>query len=135
MIDVDATLPKMSASSAASPTVRQDEKSVALAYYMARDEASAVVRFRGVRDWTYGYPNDEGLDAHPLHGLGLAHYEFHVTPMASHGERAWIATFHDGTFTVYADAVEVLVHDYAGHPSDALDAALGKGANRMLDGG
>jgi hypothetical protein len=127
MIDVDESLPKMSASSAVSPTVREDEAAVALGYYVAGDGASAVVRFRGVRDWTYGYPNDEGLDAHPLHGLGLTYYEFHVTPVAAHEERAWIATFHDGTFTVYADAVEVLADDFPGHPSHALDAVLGKG--------
>jgi hypothetical protein len=52
--------------------------------------------FFGVRDWHYGNPNDEALDAHPLYGRGLTPYDFHRTLIVAHGERAWIATFHDG---------------------------------------
>jgi hypothetical protein len=137
MIDVDDTAPQMSASSDVAPTVRESGETLYLAYRLSRhasaSDACAVIRFDGVREWHYGYPNDEGLDFHPLYGLGLEPYQFHVGQDASHGERVWVATFHEGTLTVYARRMELLA---AAHPSDppkAIRSLLGEGPTRGLD--
>lgn len=129
MIEIDESIPRMGASSAVFPTVREIGRSLVLAYHVWAGDESAVLRFENVRDWSYGYPNDEGLDAHPLYGLGLEPYAFHVTPIACHGERAWVATFHEGTFTVFADAVEIITNRFAGSPSEAIDSTFGRGLN------
>ena len=137
MIQVDGTAPEMSPSSDVTPTVRESSETLYLAYRRspraAREDACAVIRFVGVCDWHYGYPNDEGLDAHPLYGLGLKSYEFHVTPVANHGERAWVATFHDGTLTVFARAMDVLAAAQPGDPPSAIRSLLGDGPTRRLD--
>lgn len=133
MIDLDRSLPQMSTSSAVSPTVRSFDSILLLAYFASREDVSVVLRFTGVLDWHYGYPNDEGLDAHPLYGSGLEHYAFHVTPVAEHGERAWIATFHEGTFTAFARSVEVLATAFAGEPAEAIRAIAGDGPTQALD--
>jgi hypothetical protein len=133
MIEIDKTIPKMSASSGDSPTVRQVGDTLFLAFYGAGDEHSVVVRFDGIRDWGYGYPNDEGLEAHPMFGLGLTLYEFYRGRKGHWGERAWIGTFHDGTFTVYAEYLKILDDRFEGTPSDAINAHAGMGINRNLD--
>lgn len=138
MIEVDPTIPKMSSSSAVAPTVRETKDTLHLAYRLPQPDSGqdvcAVVRFRRVRDWHYGYPNDEGLDSHPLYGLGLRFYEFHVTPVANHGERAWVATFHDGTLTVFASHLDVVCPEFEGDPARAVRSLLGDGPARNLDG-
>lgn len=96
-------------------------------------ENSALVQFEGLLDWHYGYPNDEGLDAHPLYGTGLRVYEFHEYPVASHGERAWIITFHEGTMTVYAKSISVLLDSFDGTPAESINTHLGDGNNHCLD--
>ena len=133
MIELDTSIPKMSASSAVSPTVREVGSILHLAFFAAGDDTSVVLRFSDVRGWHYGYPNDEGLDSHPLYGHGLEPYEFHVTPVAHHGERAWIGTFHDGTLTVFATSADVTTSSYPGDPSSAIDSIAGDGLNRELD--
>jgi hypothetical protein len=100
---------------------------------VAEGEHSVVIRFDGVRDWGYGYPNDEGLSAHPMFDLGLTFYEFHRGQEGHWEERAWIGTFHDGTLTVYAKTVKVLDDRFKGTPSDAIDVHAGVGTNRSLD--
>lgn len=137
MIYVDSTVPRMACSSDVAPTVRASGDTLHLAYRVSHDVSSrdvcAVIRFLGVRDWHQGYPNDEALDSHPLHGHGLEQYQFHVSSVATHGERAWVATFHDGTLTVYADRMEVLATVQANDPPNALRAVLGAGPTQGLD--
>ena len=139
MIEVDRGFPVMSPDSAVAPTVRETGDALILAYRLplpdSGEDACAVVRFGGVRDWHYGYPNDEGLDSHPLYGMGLSFYEFHVTPVAHHGERAWVATFHDGTLTVFANSLDVISPKFHGDPASAIRALFGDGPARDLDGG
>ncbi len=132
MITFDRSFPKMTASSGETLTVRETARTLIIAYFLYSGNLSGVVQFEDVRDWTYGYPNDEGLDAHPLYGLGLEPYEFHVTPEAVHGEKCWIATFHDGTMTVYAGSTRILAKDFPGSPLEALDSICGPGENRVL---
>ena len=137
MINIDETAPEMSPSSDVAPTVRESGDTLHLAYRLSArvssSDSSAVMRFIGVRGWHYGYPNDEGLDSHPLYGLGLRPYQFHVTPVASHGDRAWVATFHEGTLTVYALQMEVLAVAHPDDPPDAIRSLLGDGPTRGLD--
>jgi hypothetical protein len=56
-----------------------------------------------------------------------------VTPVATHGERAWVATFHDGTFTVYARGMEVIAAAQPGDPPSGIRSLLGDGPTRLLD--
>lgn len=133
MIEIDRSIPEMSPSSAVCPTTREVGATLHLAFLAPREEHSVLLRFHEVRDWHYGYPNDEGLDSHPLYGHGLEPYHFHVTPIAGHGERAWVATFHDGTLTVFAESVAVMEARYPGEPLEVLNSALGPGPNRELD--
>src|SRR5262245_58117511 len=102
---VNNTLPKMDASSAVYPTACVVGDSLVVAYHLPGCDGSAVIRFNGVNDWTYGPPNDEGLREHPLWGKGLRFYEFHEVQPHEGDAVQWIGTFHDGTLTVRAKSV------------------------------
>lgn len=132
MIEVDRRVPQMSSGSGVAPKVCELPGMLHLAFLVGTGDASAVLTFTGVRDWHYGYPNDEALDAHPLYGLGLKPYPFHVTPLARHGERAWVATFHDGTLTVFAADLKVVSSGHPDEPGNALVNVLGAGVVRDL---
>lgn len=106
-IVVEALL-EMDASSAAYPTARVVDESLIVAYHLPGCDTSAVIRFNGVKDWAYGYPNDEGLHEHPLWGKGLTFYAFHEVQPPEGDVIQWIGTFHDGTLTVRAKSVEVI---------------------------
>jgi len=132
----DPLFPLMDSSSAVFPTIRTNGDVLYLAYYLPGCCDSAVVAFHGVSSWSYGGPNDEGLHTHPQWGHGLEFYAFHeVTPVPQHGERHWIATFHDGTFDVVATgAPEVCGSRVEGcSPSEALNKLLGVGQTKVLD--
>lgn len=131
---VDALFPLMDSSSAVSPTIRIDGTTLGLAYYLPGCEDSAVVTFRDVSAWYYGGPNDEGLLSHPLWNRGLQFYNFHRADRQD-SSICWAATFHDGTFEIQAQQATVLAERVQGaSPSEALDSALGVGANEALDG-
>jgi hypothetical protein len=124
----------MDASSAVSPTLRIVGDRVHLAYYLPGCVSSAVVSFFDVSSWKYGEPNDEGLANHPLWNRGLTCYEFHEVIPRDITARRWIATFHDGTFEVFAR--EATTHaPCVGYcsPTKALDQNFGHGLNRVLD--
>ena len=123
----------MSASSAVLPTVRVLENSLGVAYYLPDCTSSAVVRFDGVTNWSYDYPNDEGLAEHPFWGHGLTFYEFHKWTANDTGLNTWIATFHDGTLTVEALSFQVLCDSVALSPWEAINEIMGVGPNRVLD--
>jgi hypothetical protein len=133
-VTIDKRFPEMSPSSAVFPTVRISVKDMVLAYHLPGCQDSAVVVFRGIRDWSYGHPNDEGLHLHPLWGRGLDYYAFHCLGANVAGEICWLATFHDGLFEVCAAASEILCDRVKGcSPWEALDAVAGPGDNRVLD--
>lgn len=121
---VNDTLPKMSTSSAVYPTARVVGESLVIAYFLWASDNSAVIRFNGVKDWGYGYPNDEGLTEHPLWNKGLTSYEFHEVRPAEGDVCQWIGTFHDGTLTVRAKSVEVIDEQVELEPWTAIDARL-----------
>lgn len=56
-----------------------------------------------------------------------------MTPVADHGERAWVATFHDGTLTVFGNRVDVITSEFHGDPVSAIRSLLGDGPARNLD--
>jgi hypothetical protein len=88
----------------------------------------AVVRFCDVLQHTFGYPNDEALQGHPLYAFGLEFYcfnEIHSSPtvreLASRNESLfpgsakhylkynhWVVTFHDETLEVIAKSIAFL---------------------------
>ena len=119
------------------PAAAMTEEAVALAYEAA-DGRRVVVRFSGVQSVLLGAPNDETLNAHPLYGRGLRHYEFaevEHSPWIAELEQAnrvhprhspesfadlrhFILPFHDSTFECVARSVEVV-----GESDDVLATA------------
>lgn len=81
---VNNTLPKMDANRAAFATARVVGDSLVVAYHLPGCVTSEVIQFNGVKDWAYGYPNDEGLSEHTWWGNGPTLYQFHeVQPSES----------------------------------------------------
>ncbi len=88
-------------------------------------ETFAIVRFDGVLQHTFGYPNDKALGGHPLYSAGLKFYAFNeiigspylrelgernakMFPGTSERytqKRHWIISFHDETLEVVADSI------------------------------
>jgi hypothetical protein len=132
-IFIDDSIPKMDASSAVYPTARLIGDSLIVAYHLPGCETCAVIRFNEVIDWTYGYPNDEGLHEHALWGKGLTFYEFHEVKCPEGGDKRWIGTFHDGTLTVRAKSVDVVDEQRGCAPWAAIEARFGPGVNIVLD--
>lgn len=120
LIAIDDSIPNMTAASGESLVTRHVGDSLFVGYFSSEPDRSSVLRFDGVCDWHRGYPNDEALRAHPLFGHGLVPYAFHIGPVGAFGERAWIATFHDETLTVYARSVRVLERASPLSPESAL---------------
>ena len=92
----------------------------------APDEASgAVLRFDGVPEYHFGAPNDERLNEHPLHPVGLGFYGFYEAVGSDRlvgraGKRHWIITFHDETLEVLADWVVVIREKPEGQNTRAM---------------
>ena len=83
-----------------------------VAYRTDRGDHFAVVRFRDVQRLTFGEPNDERLNKHPLWPSGLQFYTFHVVTVPElerEGLRRWVVTFHDDTLDVVAREADVVV--------------------------
>lgn len=135
-VSIDPTFPPMDSSSAVSPTVCLVDEELHLAFYLPGCEDSAIVTFEGVHSWSYGPPNDEGLDHHRYWGHGLTHYEFHRASWQHDGlvKTLWIATFHDGTLEVVASGVRIATPaPRNSSPSQALRELLGDDGHRVLD--
>ena len=119
--------------------------------YIVRDsehvggESYAVVRFSGVSQHTFGYPNDEALAGHPLFSAGLSFYAFnevanspYLQELAARNARThpgseprllkrkhWIVSFHDETLEVVGDAVEFMGTVVARSASEAIEKLHG----------
>jgi hypothetical protein len=110
---------------APEPSFSQVGHTLWLAYFTTRDDHCAVIRFDGVSSVSFGDPNDEALDTHPLYAAGLQFYAFHEVQdpeLAATGKRRWIATFHDDTLDITARRAEVVVRAIEAR---SADAALG----------
>lgn len=115
------------------PNLLVDESRLYLGYrvrfgHNAEGWTYAVVLFTGVRQHTFGYPNDEALGGHPLYSAGLSYYAFnevadspYLKELAVRNARVfpasvstllmskhWIVTFHDETLEIVGDAVRVI---------------------------
>lgn len=109
-----------------------------------------VVRFDGVDQLTFGYPNDEALPGHPLYAHGLRHYAFYevmnspkiralheANNVAFPGSnvfanaRHWIATFKDSTLEVVATRIRY-VGTFAA--ASAHEAIVAHGVTEKLTG-
>ncbi len=96
---------------APDPSFLRTGNALWLAYFTQREDHCAVLRFDGVTAFSFGDPNDEALQTHPLYSAGLQFYAFHEVrdvALAGAGKRRWIATFHDDTLDVTARAVEIV---------------------------
>jgi hypothetical protein len=130
---VCSDIPKITASSI-SPAVRRSGSVTWVSYLLATEEtAYAILRFDGVESFSFGYPNDEGLDDHPLFGRGLEPYELHEVAGGKGGKRYFIATFHDGTLEMIAQGYSVEAKRIeADDARTALKQALGPGPSEVL---
>jgi hypothetical protein len=59
-----------------NPRVVADEHGLIL-YYKASTGHHVLVTFQGCSTFTFGAPNDEALNGHPLYGHGLKFYSVH----------------------------------------------------------
>lgn len=133
-------------SGAPMPGIRVCDDGLLVAYVVADSEAGAdqdeyaVVKFEGVLQHTFGYPNDEALSVHPLYDKGLVFYAFnevlvspYVAELARRNEaifpgskflyetrRHWIVTFHDETLEVIGNTAVVLGQKIAASSQKAL---------------
>ncbi len=112
---------------APQPAFARDGDRVWLAYRTHRGDHFAVLRFDGVREFSFGDPNDERLDTHPLYEVGLRPYQFHeVHDEATSGAalRRWIVTFHDDTLEVTARQADIVVRAIQARSADDALAAV-----------
>jgi hypothetical protein len=108
------------------PAVHSNGSDLLCAYFINQTVATvgsvAILKFEGVLQYKFGYPNDEVLQGHPLYQFGLRHYGFFAienSPLISEIEkqnechhqhrpgiyarfRHWVVTFHDETLEVVA---------------------------------
>ena len=68
-----------------SPILHVTDSELVISYLIApvaleneAQEECAIVKFKQVSLFTYGYPNDEALGGHPLAKFGLNFYEFNI---------------------------------------------------------
>ena len=117
------------------------------------EEEFAVVAFHRVSQFTFGYPNDEALGAHPLDDHGIAFYAFNQMQESPYlkelgrrnasvfpgSEGMWtskqhyIVAFHDETLEVVCTGIEYLGSVCAESASDAINIIKAKqvsGGNR-----
>lgn len=124
---------------AATPAIAMTEHDLVVAYRTNYDDF-VVLRFGGIDQVTFGYPNDEALAGHPLYAAGLrfyATYEVMNSPrirelnqanqVAFPGSRVfpnarhWVVTFKDSTLEVVANGIR-----YAGtFAAESAYAAIG----------
>ena len=105
------------------------------------NEVFGVVRFKGVMQHTFGYPNDEALGAHPLYESGLNFYSFNYIEGSPYIKeldernstifpdskgaycrrfKHWVVTFHDETLEVIGSSVEFVGSGIAESAHDAI---------------
>lgn len=109
-------------------------------------EEYAIVRFDGVLQHTFGYPNEDVLAQHPLYKYGLKYYRFNeiinsptLAKLADQNEacypgtkerinsnKHWIVAFHDETLEVLANKVFYLGNIKANDGHTAINDYLRK---------
>jgi hypothetical protein len=123
---------------APNPVISATERFVAVAYYAAGPgDIVALINFDALAH-TFGRPNDEALEAHPLHSRGLDyHMAFEVRrsswirsfermnrvrmwhdPDQFGGYRHFIITFQDSTFECIAE--DYCVSTQTGDPTEII---------------
>jgi hypothetical protein len=107
-------------------------------------EEYAVVIFSGVTQFTFGYPNDEVLGAHPLYRLGIKFYAFNLIENSPYlhelGRRNatifpgseghytqrkhYLVAFHDETLEVICQDIAFLGQTEASNGKDAINIIM-----------
>ena len=113
-------------------------------------EEFAIVAFRGVSQFTFGYPNDEALGSHPLYHTGLAFYAFNRIDASPYlkelgrrnaeafpgsegfwtSKQHYIVTFHDETLEVICSGAEFLGRVAAENAINAITQIKAEEARR-----
>ena len=106
------------------PVLVQTEDRATLIFNVAGSSARTVVQFQGCLIAQFGYPNDEAIEGHPLHRLGLKPHSVFEVISSSWTERLarqnrvafpagslrsvrhFVITFHDSTFECLAQSFE-----------------------------
>ena len=115
-MDVGAPIPKILA----------NENDVEISYYIEYSDGRAFIKFDGLRQFKFGYPNEEAISGHDYFHLGLSPYDlyevinskwikslkeknrvhpYHTDEMFSN-DRHFILPLHDNTFEVIAISYE-----------------------------
>jgi len=127
------------------PGILSADSDLFVAYILSesneQNEVFRVVKYEGVLQHTFGYPNDEALGAHPLYKFGLKYYSFNIVDNSpylkeldkrnssifpeskgAYCERFqhWIATFHDETLEVIGSSVEFVGSEVARNAHEAI---------------
>lgn len=120
-----------------------EDRNLLCAYIIsqASSEEYAIVAFRGTTQFTFGYPNDEALGAHPLFKYGVSFYafnkienspylvelgkrnakEFPGTEELMMEKQHYLASFHDETLEVVCDNLEFIGRVKAESGDDAIN--------------
>ena len=112
---------------APQPSFERFGRTLYLAYRIGSDsDHFAVLRFDDVDHMSFGDPNDERLETHPLYPIGLEPYRFYEVhgDATTTGLRRWIITFHDDTAEITAGEGCVLVRATAASSAAHAIAAL-----------
>jgi hypothetical protein len=124
---------------APTPAIRAKEGTLTLAYRTQSDEF-AVIRFEGVHQHTFGYPNDEALGRHPLYSPEIHLYAFNEvldSPYLQELDRRnavsfpdrragftelkhWLIAFHDETLEIISGTPRLWGTVAASDSSEAL---------------
>lgn len=140
------TEPPQMDTGAPMPVIRMADSGLFLAYIVSipelndQPEEYAVVKFEGVLQYIFGYPNDEALSAHPLYEAGLRFYAFNEifeshyvaelgrrnaknfpgTESRFSGFRHWLVAFHDETLEVIAQSAKYFGRKPAASGEEAI---------------
>jgi len=136
------------------PCVYSNESNLFVSYIVSTpthedDEEFAIVKFEGVLQFTFGYPNDEAFGAHPLYNLGLKFHSFNVVNNSPYLKeldkrnssifpdskgaycarfKHWVVPFHDETLEVVGSSVKFVGLETALNGQEALSRFIGDNA-------
>ena len=131
------------------PSILSIESDLFVSYIISteneKNELYAIVKFSGVMQHTFGYPNDEALGAHPLYDSGLEFYSFNLVENSPYLKelddrnssifpegkgmycerfKHYIVTFHDETLEVIASSISYMTSESAENSHEAISKYL-----------
>ncbi len=109
------------------PEIISHEHDVTIRFYIQYTDDQGYIKFDGLRQFKFGYPNEEAISGHPYFEIGLMPYDFYevfnsrwiesikeankVHPHHSEemfkNDRHFILPLHDNTFEIVAKSYEI----------------------------